>query len=36
MPFGIHPKEYKRAINRGATFYKEDMDVLEKAVARKN
>lgn len=25
MPFGIHPKEYKKAINRGATFYEEDM-----------
>lgn len=27
-PFGIHPKEYKKAINRGATFYPEDMERL--------
>lgn len=32
MPFGIHPKEYKKAINRGATFYEEDYDALTKAV----
>lgn len=30
MPFGIHPKEYKKAINRGATFYEEDMVELQK------
>ena len=29
MPFGIHPKEYRKAINRGATFYQEDMDMLK-------
>ena len=29
MPFGIHPKEYQKAINRGATFYKEDYEVLK-------
>lgn len=28
MPFGIHPKEYKKAVNRGATFYEEDMEAL--------
>lgn len=28
MPFGIHPKEYKKAINRGATFYEEDLCAL--------
>ena len=26
---GIHPKEYKKAINRGATFYEEDMALLK-------
>ena len=31
-PFGIHPKEYKKAINRGATFYKEDMEAIAKAM----
>ena len=30
MPFGIHPKEYKKAINRGATFYEEDFVELQK------
>ena len=30
MPFGIHPKEYKKAINRGANFYEEDMDALKR------
>ena len=29
MPFGIHPKEYKKAINRGTTFYPEDADILQ-------
>ena len=28
MPFGIHPKEYKKAINRGATFFPEDYEAL--------
>lgn len=32
MPFGIHPKEYKKAINRGATFYEEDLEELQKHV----
>ena len=36
MPFGIHPKEYKKAINRGITFYKEDLNDLEKAIAKRN
>ncbi len=31
MPFGIHPKEFQKAINRGATFYEEDMEALIKA-----
>lgn len=30
MPFGIHPKEYQKAINRGATFYEEDLAELTK------
>ena len=30
MPFGIHPKEYQKAVNRGATFYPEDMEALKK------
>lgn len=34
MPFGIHPKEYKKAINRGATFYEEDLVELEKHMLR--
>lgn len=28
MPFGIHPKEYQKAINRGATFFPEDLEAL--------
>lgn len=28
MPFGIHPKEYQKAINRGATFFPEDFAAL--------
>ena len=32
MPFGIHPKEYKKAINRGATFYQEDYEELGKHI----
>lgn len=28
MPFGIHPTEYQKAINRGATFYPEDAEIL--------
>ena len=28
MPFGIHPKEYQKAINRGATFFPEDLAAL--------
>lgn len=36
MPFGIHPKEYKKAINRGATFYEEDMAELQKHMEAKN
>lgn len=35
MPFGIHPKEYKKAINRGATFYEEDMTELQKHMEAK-
>lgn len=35
MPFGIHPSEYKKAINRGATFYEEDMEALSKAMGIK-
>ena len=35
MPFGIHPKEYKKAINRGATFYEEDMVELQKHMKKK-
>jgi hypothetical protein len=35
MPFGIHPKEYKKAINRGATFYEEDMAELQKHMEAK-
>ena len=30
MPFGIHPREYQKAINRGATFYPEDYDEIIK------
>ena len=29
MPFGIHPTEYRKAINRGATFYPEDAEALK-------
>ena len=36
MPFGIHPKEYKKAINRGATFYQEDYEALSKKYGVKN
>ena len=32
MPFGIHPKEYKKAINRGATFFPEDYEALTQAM----
>lgn len=28
LGIGIHPKEYKKAINRGATFYPEDAEAL--------
>lgn len=35
MPFGIHPSEYRKAINRGATFYEEDMEALSKAMGIK-
>lgn len=28
LPFGIHPSQYTKAINRGATFYEEDMAAL--------
>lgn len=31
---GIHPKEYRKAINRGATFYEEDLEELQKHVAK--
>lgn len=34
MPFGIHPKEYKKAINRGATFYQEDFEALSQHMQR--
>lgn len=29
MPFGIHPTEYRKAINRGATFFPEDAEALK-------
>lgn len=34
MPFGIHPREYKKAINRGATFYPEDGEILEREMKK--
>lgn len=34
MPFGIHPKQYKKAINRGATLYEEDVQALSKAMGK--
>lgn len=36
MPFGIHPSEYRKAINRGATFYPEDAEALQAEVQKYN
>lgn len=36
MPFGIHPTEYKKAINRGATFFPEDAEALQKEMEKYN
>ena len=30
MPFGIHPKEYQKAVNRGYSMSKEELEILKK------
>lgn len=35
LPFGIHPKEYQKAINRGYSMSKGELEDLQKYYAEK-